>query len=43
MLWDANKALESIKLEGHVGEVKSVALSKDGMTVVSGSDDKTIR
>ena len=30
-------------LEGHTGEVNSVALSADGSRVVSGSSDKTVR
>lgn len=30
-------------LEGHVRDVKSVALSKDGRRIVSGSEDNTIR
>ena len=35
--------LEKMKLEGHTDEVNSVALSRDGKTIVSGSDDRTIR
>jgi WD40 repeat protein len=34
---------EMSKLEGHSDCVKSVAISLDGKTIVSGSDDKTIR
>ena len=34
---------ETSKLEGHADWVKSVAISPDGKTIVSGSDDKTIR
>ena len=30
-------------LEGHTGEVNSVAISVDGSKIVSGSDDKTVR
>jgi WD40 repeat protein len=31
------------KLEGHGDLVQSVAISPDGKTIVSGSDDNTIR
>ena len=34
---------EKATLEGHSDWVKSVAISADGKTIVSGSDDKTIR
>ena len=34
---------EKNKLEGHSGYVTSVAISPDGQTIVSGSDDYTIR
>ena len=34
---------EKAKLEGHTNWVKSVAISSDGKTIVSGSVDKTIR
>jgi len=30
-------------LSGHSASVNSVAISADGMTIVSGSEDKTIR
>ena len=30
-------------LEDHTGWVKTVAISRDGMRIVSGSDDKTVR
>jgi WD40 repeat protein len=30
-------------LEGHTGLVRSVAVSADGSTIVSGSDDKAVR
>ena len=30
-------------LQGHTGEVNTVAISPDGKTIVSGSDDKTVR
>ena len=32
-----------MKMEGHTGGVNSLALSRDGKTVVSVSNDKTIR
>ena len=41
-LWNADTR-PKLKLEGHTGEVNNVALSKDGKTIVSGSDDRTIR
>ena len=34
---------EISKLEGHTNTVASVAISKDGKTIVSGSYDKIIR
>jgi WD40 repeat protein len=34
---------ETSKLEGHGGNVYSVSISPDGKTIVSGSNDKTIR
>ena len=34
---------EKSKLEGHTDWVISVAISPDGTTIVSGSDDKTVR
>ena len=34
---------ETRKLEGHDSSVRSVAISKDGKTIVSGSVDQTIR
>ena len=34
---------ETSKLEGHLDYVLSVALSPDGISVVSGSRDKTVR
>ena len=29
--------------KGHTGKVASVAVSSDGQTIVSGSEDKTVR
>ena len=34
---------ETSKLEGHTDPVMSVAICPDGKTIVSGSNDKTIR
>ena len=34
---------EMSKLEGHGDDVNCVAISPDGKTIVSGSDDKTIQ
>ena len=42
-VWDMETGVEKIRLEGHDGEVNSVAISLDGKTLVSGSDDKMIR
>ncbi len=42
-VWDMATGKEMSKLEGHGGYVRSVAISRDGKTIVSGSDDKTIR
>jgi WD40 repeat protein len=36
-------AVESNRLEGHTGEVKSVVFSPDGNTLASTSNDKTVR
>ena len=33
----------SSRLEGHSGYVRAVALSADGGTIVTGSDDETVR
>ena len=42
-VWDLETGTEKSKLEGHSDWVKSVAISPDGKTIVSGSDDNTIR
>ena len=42
-VWDLDTKNEKAKLEGHSMEVNTVAISADGKTIVSGSDDKTIR
>ena len=42
-VWDMVSGQEKSKLEGHTDWVKSVAISLDGKTIVSGSDDKTVR
>ena len=42
-IWDAESGKQKAKLEGHSRDVYSVAISKDGKTIVSGSGDKTIR
>ena len=42
-VWDMVSGQEMSKLEGHNGAVYSVAISPDGMTIVSGSSDKTVR
>ena len=42
-IWNVEAGKEGFKLEGHQGLVHSVAISIDGTTIVSGSEDKTIR
>ena len=42
-IWNVEAGKEEFKLEGHQGLVHSVAISIDGATIVSGSEDKTIR
>jgi len=42
-VWDLVSGQEKSKLEGHTYGVNSVAISPDGMTIISGSDDNTVR
>ena len=42
-VWDAASAAQRRVLRGHGDWVTSVALSADGTTIVSGSDDETVR
>ena len=42
-VWDLETGTEKSKLEGHSAQVLSVAVSPDGKTIVSGSEDNTIR
>jgi WD40 repeat protein len=32
-----------LSLQGHNGPVRAAALSPDGLTIISGGDDKTVR
>ena len=43
MLAAASLELKAEKQSAHSGEVNSVAFSPDGKTIVSGSDDKTLK
>ena len=43
MLAAASLELKAEKQSAHSDEVRSVAFSSDGKTIVSGSDDKTIK
>ena len=43
MLAAASLELKAEKQSAHRREVRSVAFSPDGKTIVSGSDDKTIK
>ncbi|MFM6322971.1 MAG: WD40 repeat domain-containing protein, partial [Microcystis panniformis] len=42
-LWNGSTGQEIRTLKGHEGTVKSVNFSPDGKTLVSGSEDKTIK
>ena len=42
-MWDASTGAALQKLNGHTDFVNSVAFSHDGIHIVSGSDDKSVR
>ena len=42
-VWDAQSGKLENTLEGHTDNVRSGAYSPDGMRIISGSDDLTIR
>ena len=42
-MWDLESGECTKTLEGHTSSVRSVAISPDGRTVVSGSGDNTVR
>jgi WD40 repeat protein len=42
-VWDVSTGEEKAKLEGHGAVVTSVSFSPDGLSIVSGSADKTVR
>ena len=42
-VWDLSTGECKSTLKGHTDFVRSVAISPDGTTIVSGSDDRTVR
>ena len=42
-MWDLESGECTKTLKGHTNKVRSVAISPDGRTVVSGSEDSTVR
>ena len=42
-VWDLASGECKSTLEGHTRDVNTVAISPDGKTIVSGSDDQTVR
>jgi WD40 repeat protein len=42
-LWEVKTGRELMAFEGHTGEVTSVAFAPDGLHVLSGSTDQTLR
>ena len=42
-VWDLATGECKSTLKGHTNFVRSVAISPDGTTIVSGSDDRTVR
>jgi WD40 repeat protein len=42
IVWDVAKGKALHTLRGHRGKIKTVALSQDGKTALTGSDDKTV-
>lgn len=42
-VWDSATGQEMRKLEGHTDLVRSVTVSSDNKTIISGSNDKTVR
>jgi hypothetical protein len=42
LLWDTSNSKELARLKGHRGAVRALAFARDGLSLVSGSDDTTI-